>query len=75
MNAIPKFETMLAELVNTPSVSCTSPDVDQGNIHVIHHLATWLADLGFTTEVMPLPDRPDKANLIATLGNAPDTVA
>ena len=68
MNAIPKFETMLADLVNTPSVSCTSPAEDQGNLHVIHHLATWLADLGFDTEVMPLPDRPDKGNLIATLG-------
>ena len=30
--------------------------------------ATWLESLGFKTTVRPLPDKPGKANLIATLG-------
>ena len=59
---------MLAQLVAEPSISSTSPDIDRSNLRVIEHLANWLNDLGFRTEVMPLPNRPDKANLIATLG-------
>ncbi len=59
-------------LVATPSVSCTNPDVDQGNLDVINHLATWLEDLGFAAEVTPLPGRPGKGNLVATLGEGDD---
>lgn len=59
---------MLKQLVAEPSISSTTADIDRSNLRVIEHLANWLDDLGFTTELMPLPDRPDKANLIATLG-------
>ncbi|NCF75802.1 MAG: M20/M25/M40 family metallo-hydrolase, partial [Proteobacteria bacterium] len=59
---------MLAQLVAEPSVSSTSPDIDRSNLRVIEHLANWLDGLGFRTDIMPLPGRPDKANLIATLG-------
>ena len=65
---LPSFSDMLAQLVAEPSVSSTSPDIDRSNLRVIEHLANWLNNLGFRTEVMPLPNRPDKANLIATLG-------
>ena len=59
---------MLKQLVAEPSISSTTADIDRSNLRVIEHLANWLDDLGFTTELMPLPDRPDKSNLIATLG-------
>ena len=62
---------MLSQLVGEPSVSSTSADIDRSNLRVIEHLGNWLNDLGFNTELMPLPGRPDKANLIATLGPAP----
>ena len=65
---LPTFRQMLTQLVAEPSVSSTSPDIDRSNLRVIEHLANWLEDLGFQAEIMPLPDRPDKANLIATLG-------
>ena len=65
---LPTFSEMLNQLVAEPSVSSTSSDIDRSNLRVIEHLANWLNDLGFHTQIMPLPDRPDKANLIATLG-------
>ncbi len=65
---LPTFPEMLSQLVAEPSVSSTSPDIDRSNLRVIEHLANWLHGLGFRTEIMPLPNRPDKANLIATLG-------
>lgn len=52
-------------------MSSTSPDIDRSNLRVIEHLANWLDGLGFNTELMPLPDNPKKANLIASIG--PDT--
>lgn len=60
---------MLAELIATPSVSSSVPDRDQSNRPVLERLATWLIGLGFEVETIPLPGRPDKANLIATLGH------
>ncbi len=68
---IPNLLEMLKVLVGSPSVSCTSAAHDQSNLGVIHHLADWLASLGFTTEVMPLPDKPGKANLVAQIGQGP----
>ena len=65
---LPTFEEMLGTLIAEPSVSCTSPDVDQSNLGVVEQLAGWLEDLGASVELMPLPDAPGKANLIATLG-------
>ncbi|HCY04559.1 MAG TPA: acetylornithine deacetylase, partial [Gammaproteobacteria bacterium] len=59
---------MLKQLVAEPSISSTTAEIDRSNLRVIEHLANWLDDLGFATELMPLPERPDKANLIATLG-------
>jgi acetylornithine deacetylase len=67
----PDIVTMLAELIASPSVSCTHPGLDQSNLGVIEKLETWLTELGFKTEVMPIPGEPHKANLIATLGSGP----
>lgn len=67
----PPLIDMLAALIGTPSVSSVNPDFDQGNRAVIDLLAGWLDDLGFAVEIQPLAGRPDKANLIATLGRGP----
>jgi acetylornithine deacetylase len=68
---VPGLIEMLQRLVATPSVSSVSPEFDQSNRAVIDILAVWLEALGFAVEVMPLPERPEKANLIATLGAGP----
>ncbi|MBN1007943.1 acetylornithine deacetylase [Amphritea pacifica] len=67
----PDLLTMLTELIATPSVSCTAAHWDQSNLGVIEKLEAWLSNLGFSTEVMPVPGHPGKANLIATLGSGP----
>jgi len=59
---------MLEALIATPSVSSVKPDLDQSNRAVIDLLADWLEAAGFRTEQVAVPDRPDKVNVIATLG-------
>lgn len=71
MAKIPDLMTQLSELVAVPSMSSVSPEFDTGNRGVIDLLAGWLADAGFSVEVLPLPTQPEKANLIATLGQGP----
>lgn len=68
---IPSLLEMLAELIATPSMSSVSPEFDTSNREVIDLLAEWLERLGFAIEVLPLPNQPHKANLIATLGKGP----
>lgn len=65
----PSLFQMLQQLIATPSISCTAAELDMSNLAVINLLARWLDDLGFKTEVIPLPGEPGKANLIATLGS------
>jgi len=69
--SLPTFQQQLQQLVATPSVSCTSPQWDMGNLDVIHLLAGWLVDLGFAIQILPVPGQDNKANLIATLGSGP----
>ena len=71
MRRFPPLLEMIEGLVSTPSVSSVDPAIDQGNRAVIDLLAGWLDDSGFQTEIMPLPGKPEKANLIATLGSGP----
>ncbi len=68
---LPPLRELLRALIAAPSVSSVSPDFDQGNRNVVDRLAQWCADLGFAVEILPLPGRPDKADLIATLGGGP----
>lgn len=68
MNILKRYREQLGQLVALPSVSSPSPQWDMPNQAVIELLASWLDDLGFSTEIMPLPGKPGKANLIATLG-------
>ncbi|GAA3561363.1 acetylornithine deacetylase [Marinobacter xestospongiae] len=67
----PDIQTMLARLIALPSVSSASPDWDQSNAAVINLLEEWLQPLGFRTEVLPVPGRDGKFNLVATLGSGP----
>lgn len=60
------FFQQLSQLVALPSVSCTDPTLDQGNLPVVSLLAEWLEAAGFRCEIMHVA--PGKANLIATLG-------
>lgn len=77
MTQTPSFHTapplmdMLKQLIATPSVSCTAAELDMSNLSVINLLADWLGSLGFSVEIMPVPNQPGKANLIATLGSGP----
>jgi acetylornithine deacetylase len=61
----------IRQLIAVPSVSSVSPLLDQSNRPVIDLLAGWLEQAGFAVRIEPLPQRPDKANLIATLGSGP----
>ena len=71
MHKTPDLLELIDGLISAPSVSSVNPAFDQGNRQVIERLANWLEPLGYQVEIMPLPGRPDKANLIATLGSGP----
>lgn len=68
---VPPLLTMMDELLKEISVSSTSAQWDTGNRHVIDKLAGWLSTLGFSCEILPINGKPNKANLIATLGTGP----
>ena len=65
---LPGLKQQLQQLVASPSVSATNPELDMGNRGVIDLLAAWLDTLGFRVDIMPIEGQPQKANLIATLG-------
>ncbi len=71
MTALPPLLTMLAELIAIPSISSLDPALDQGNRPLIERLGDWLEASGFRLEILPLPNHPNKYNLIATLGSGP----
>lgn len=62
-----RYREQLQQLVAIPSVSCAVPEWDMANLPIIELLASWLDDMGFRTQILPLA-QPGKANLIATLG-------
>ena len=63
--------TMMNELLSEISVSSTSTQWDTGNRKVIDKLASWLSTLGFSCEIIPIENKPNKANLIASIGEGP----
>ena len=71
MHKAPELLNMIDALISTPSISSANPDLDQANRPVIDLLANWLGGLGYAIEIMPVPGRPGKANLVATLGSGP----
>lgn len=69
MPTIPSLINMMAQLIASPSISCSQAHWDQSNKGVIQLLEGWLSSQGFHCDVIPLPDQPNKFNLIATLGS------
>ena len=52
--------------IGTPSVSCTTRGARSEQPRRHQRTRDWLESLGFRTTVQPLPNKPGKANLIAT---------
>lgn len=67
-NRLPSIAQQLRELVAIPSISSNIAAMDTSNQPMLAILATWLEDLGFACELLPIPNHPHKANLLATLG-------
>lgn len=67
----PPLLRMLQDLIGTLSVSSVTPAFDHSNRPLIELLAGWLEAAGFRVEILPLPERPDKFNLVGTLGSGP----
>ncbi|ODB94033.1 acetylornithine deacetylase [Candidatus Thiodiazotropha endoloripes] len=64
----PKYIEMMSQLIGSASVSSVNPEWDMGNGAVIELLDSWFGTLGFETEILPVPGRPGKLNLIASYG-------
>ncbi len=62
------IKQQLSQLVASQSVSSALASLDQSNLGVIELLASWLESLGFCCEVLAIDGQPNKANLLATLG-------
>lgn len=58
----------LGRLVAVPSVSSHDPRLDCSNRGVAELIATWLEDVGFRVEWVPVQRGVDKVDLVATLG-------
>lgn len=68
----PHLIELLQHLIATPSISCTKPELDQGNRRVIDMLAEWLENRGFDIKIQPVSADGNKANLVATVGSGND---
>ena len=62
------WRPLLEELVATRTISSDDPALDCGNRPAVEALAARLERVGFDCRIQALPDRDDKANLIATKG-------
>lgn len=68
MNNLPDFLECFTRLIALPSVSSADPVLDQSNRSSVELLANWFADLGFTVELIPVPGKSEKFNLVASMG-------
>lgn len=68
---LPSLKAQFDALLKAPSISCTQPEHDQSNLPVVHLLAGWLDELGFSCDIQPIAGQPGKANLIAIRGSGP----
>lgn len=69
---LPTHADLVRELVAIPSISSADPRLDRPNRAVIDRLADYCDSLGLRVSVLPIPSRPEKANLVATLGDGDD---
>ena len=65
---LPKFATLLAEVIAQNSISSPEKVWDNSNLDVITRLAGWFKKLGFSVEVQEVPNAPGKYNMLACLG-------
>jgi len=65
-NKLPEISTLIRKLIALPSISSSDPKIDRSNLGVIHLLAEWLENLGFSITVHEVAG--GKANLLARLG-------
>lgn len=56
------------ELIAQPSISSFDARFDQSNRAVVDLLADWLGSMGFSIELFPVNEEPEKINLIACAG-------
>lgn len=56
------------QLIQIPTISSLQPQFDLSNKPLVELLATWLADLGFRTEIIKVEGGREKYNLLATYG-------
>ncbi|MBU2873287.1 acetylornithine deacetylase [Marinobacter salexigens] len=66
---VPDVREMLTTLISLPSISSASAEWDHSNEPVVRTLGEWLEALGFSVELLAVPEMPGKYNLIATLGS------
>jgi len=71
-NKLPNLTKLLAQLIETPSVSCTNAHIDQSNKAIIELLENWFSSLGFTTYIQTVDKLTEKYNLIASIGQGND---
>ena len=67
----PPLVQMLRGLIGNLTVSSITPGFDHSNRGLLAQLAGWLEGAGFRVEILDIPGQPDKANLLATLGQGP----
>ncbi len=65
------FLSLFNHLLNLSTVSSANPSLDQSNLPVINLLAEVFEQIGFSCELIPVSESPQKANLIATIGSGP----
>lgn len=68
----PERRDMIARLIAQDTVTSRGhAELDHSNRPVIDLIAEWTEALGFSVQVLPVPERPGKFNLIASLGSGP----
>lgn len=71
MPALPPFLTLYQQLIAQPTVSALTANEDQPNQPLVAMLAQWFGELGFHTELFPVPGTRNKYNMLARLGQGP----
>ncbi len=69
MPSLPPVRRLIEALIARSSVSSIGPQWDQSNQAVAELLAQWFEDLGFDSQLLPVPGCPGKFNMAATRGS------
>lgn len=63
------FLERYAHIINTPSISAFSADLDQSNRAIIDLLAGWFKDYNFHISIQQVPNARNKYNMLAKIGS------